>query len=276
MEFGLLGVLSVTDQGVDRAPTAPKQRQMLALLLLNANHVVSMTQFVEELWEANPPPSAVAAVHTYVMQMRRALQEAGELGRLITREQGYQLDVRPGELDLDVFKARVEAARDALARNDNESAAERLWAALSMWRAQVLADVTAGPLLRAAIAVIEQDRLDATGLRIGAELRLGRHHELIGELSGLVHQHPAHEDLAAQLMVALYRSGRQVDALDVFHRLREILSEDFGSVPSRRMHRLYTDILAAHPRLEIPSGTRPRLSLDLVAALAEQGAPAAC
>lgn len=270
MEFSLLGPLSVIDRGSDRTPTAPKQRQMLAMLLLNANHVVSMEQFIYELWERNPPSSSIAAVYTYIMQLRRTLHRrpGTRPGRLIRRSQGYQLEVRPGELDLDVFEDRVRVARNALARNENESAAQQLHAALGMWRAPVLVDVTAGPVLHAAIAMIERKQLDAIGQRISADLHLGRHHELIGELSALVYHHATNEDFAAQLMIALYRSGRQADALATFHLLRRALSEDLGVVPTQRMHQLYMDILSAHPRLEISSGAQTPLSLDLITALA--------
>jgi len=273
MEFGLLGPLSVIDRGSDKTPTAPKQRQMLAVLLLNANHVVSMEQFVYELWERNPPSSAIAALYTYIMQLRRTMggrpvDDDTPSGRLIRRSRGYQLEVLPGELDLDVFEDRVRAARNALARNENESAAQQLRAALGMWRAQLLVDVTTGPVLNAAIAVIERRRLDAIGQRISADLHLGRHHELIGELSALVYHHATNEDLAAQLMLALYRSGRQADALAAFHVLRRALSEDLGAAPTQRMHQLYMDILSAHPRLEMSSGTQTPLSLDLITALA--------
>ncbi|GLZ43348.1 AfsR/SARP family transcriptional regulator [Actinokineospora sp. NBRC 105648] len=258
MEFGLLGPLSVTERGVDRTPTAPKQRQMLALLLFNANRVVTTVQFVDELWEFAPPPSAVAAVHTYVRQLRRTLPGP----RLITRDQGYRVEVRPGELDLAVFRARVADARTTA---DPAVLARRLRAALDLWRAALLVDVTPGPLLRGAIAAVERDRLATVCLRIDAELHLGGHHDLIGELSGLTHRHPGHEGLAAHLMTALYRSGRQADALTAFHRLGRGLAEESGSPPSPRLHRLYTDILSADPRLEGPVGLGPALSLDLVA-----------
>jgi DNA-binding SARP family transcriptional activator len=273
MEFGLLGPLSVIERGSDRTPTAPKQRQMLAVLLLNANHVVSMEQFAYELWEHNPPSSAVAAIYTYIMQLRRTLHDrTADDGtppdRLMRRRQGYQLEVWPGELDLDLFEDRVRVARNSLARNESEFAAQQLRAALDMWSAPILVDVTAGPVLHAAIAGIERRRLDAVSQRISADLHLGRHHELIGELSALVYHHATNEDLAAQLMIALYRSGRQADALATFHVLRRALSEDLEVAPSQRMHRLYMDILSAHPRLEMSSGTQTPLSLDLITALA--------
>ncbi|MEU6062844.1 AfsR/SARP family transcriptional regulator [Streptomyces sp. NPDC047097] len=267
--------MTVLDRGTDRAPSAPKQRQMLALLLLNANYVVSMSQFVEELWEYNPPPSAVAAVHTYVMQLRRTLHgkgpgAAGTTGRLETRDQGYLLHVHPGELDLDLYETQVQAARHTLEDGDLAEGARMMRGALDMWRGQILADVPVGPLLQAALAVIERNRLDAVVRRIHTDLHLGRHHELIGELSALVHQHPGHEALTAQLMLALYRSGRQADAIAIFHRLRRDLREELGATPCPRLQQLNADILVAHPRLESPSGAGSQLSLDLLDLMAHQ------
>ncbi|NJP65499.1 AfsR/SARP family transcriptional regulator [Streptomyces spiramenti] len=273
MDFGVLGPLSVRDEGIDRTPTAPKQRQMLALLLMNANHVVSMSQFVEELWEYSPPSSAVAAVHTYVMQLRRTLGDRSGTGasgqsrpgRLTTRDHGYALQVRPAELDLDVYEDEVRRARNALEHGALSRGVRELRAAQQRWRGQILVDVPTGPLLHAGIAVVERNRLDAVSRRISAELDLGRHHALIGELSSLSHAHPADEDLAAQLMLALYRSGRRADALAVFHRLRYALRDEHGASPSAPIQQLNTDVLAAHPRLESPSTPQWRLSLDLLA-----------
>ncbi|WP_042431998.1 AfsR/SARP family transcriptional regulator [Streptacidiphilus anmyonensis] len=271
MEFRVLGPLCVIDRGADLAPTAPKQRQLLALLILNANRIVSMAQLVEELWEYNPPSSAVAAVHTYVMQLRRSLLGEADGGaaaeqrssRLVTRDHGYLFRVRPGELDLDVFEDRVRAARDALAGKELAEGVEQLRAAEAMWTGPLLVDVTAGPLLRSAAEAIERNRLDAVVQRLGADLHLGGHHELLGELSGLVLQHPADEALTSLLMLALYRSGRQADALTAHRRLRRVLRDELDTTPSQRMEQLHADVLAAHPRLEPPSAARGGLALDL-------------
>ncbi|MEG3627035.1 AfsR/SARP family transcriptional regulator [Streptomyces poriticola] len=271
MEFRVLGPLSVCDdEGRHRTPTAPKQRQLLSLLALNANHVVSVGQIVEEIWEYRPPSSAVAAVHTYVMQLRRSLDGARRgpgrsPGRLQTREQGYVLKVNAGELDLDRCEQRMRAARATLEAGGYAEAAEQLRAAQMMWTGPMLVDVPTGPLLRAAIEVVERDRLDAVAQRLGAELRLGRHHEILGELTALVHQYGTHEDLVAHLMLALYRSGRQADALMAYHRLRARLREEFGTKPSARLQHLHMHMLAGHPRLEPPSSTRCRQSLNLLA-----------
>lgn len=265
MEFGVLGPLSVVDGESDRTPTAPKQRQLLALLLMNANRTVSMAQIVEELWECNPPPSATGAVQTYVKQLRRALhgRRIGSASRrLVTGKQGYLIRVQPGELDLDVFTERIRAAR-ALLPSDTVTAVHGLGIALDLWRGQALVDVLPGPLLQQAISALEQARLSAIIDRIGGELHLGRHHELIGELSALVCHHPTNERLAAHLMLALYRSGRQADAIAAYHRLRRALRDEFGASPSASLQALNTDILSAHPRLQRSTELGPQLSLDL-------------
>ncbi|MFJ9344294.1 BTAD domain-containing putative transcriptional regulator [Streptomyces sp. NPDC101733] len=262
--------MSVTEDGDDRTPSAPKHRQMLALLLMNANHVVSMAQFVEELWEYSPPPRAVAAVHTYVMQLRRILQGGGTAaaataaGRLVTRDQGYVLRVHDGELDLHLYERRVRAGRVLLDTGDLDAGAGEIRAAHAMWSGQNLIDAPAGPLLRATLAAIEHDRKEALDQRIGAELRLGRHHQLLAELCALVHQDLTDERLTGRLMLALYRSGRQADALAAFHRLRLVLREELDTHPGRGIHRLMTDILAGHPRLEPPSTGEFPLALDAV------------
>ncbi|MDQ8706892.1 AfsR/SARP family transcriptional regulator [Streptomyces sp. LHD-70] len=276
----MLGPLSVTESGADRAPTAPKQRQMLALLLLNANRTVSRAQLVEELWEYSPPSSAIAAVHTYVMQLRRTLsgcaaRDAEGAGRLLTRHQGYQLVVEPGELDLDVHEGRLTLARDTLDRGELARGEAQLRAAEDMWRGDLLVDVVPGPLLQAAMEVIDRDRLAAVSRRVHTGLRLGRHHELLGELRALTQQHPTHEELAAHLMLALYRCGRQADALDVYHRLRLALRAELGAQPSRHVADLHGDMLTAHPRLELPSGVWGSLSLSLDLAVGPFGAASA-
>ncbi|WP_438484469.1 AfsR/SARP family transcriptional regulator [Streptomyces sp. S186] len=276
MRFSILGPLSVTGNGSGGTPSAPKHRQMLVLLLMNANRVVSMAQFVEELWDYSPPPRAVAAVHTYVMQLRRILRSGGVPpagpGRLVTRDQGYLLRVHDGELDLHSYEHRLRAGRAALDAGALDAGARHIRAAHAMWRGPVIVDAPAGPLLRAALAALERDRLAHVVRRVDAELRLGRHHQLLAELHALVHQDPTHEQLTGQLMLALYRSGRRADALTAFHRLCRALREELGTSPGQDIHHLVTDILAGHARLEPPFPPETRLSLDAAAhALATTG-----
>jgi SARP family transcriptional regulator, regulator of embCAB operon len=264
MKCRVLGPLSIEEDGVRCTPTAPKLRQMLALLLLSPGHVASIGKLIDELWEYRPPARPVDAIYTYIMQLRKALRPRAGGERIGTTPQGYQLAVRAGELDLDLFGERVEKARVALSAGDDETAAQLLRRVLASWSGPALVDVPTGPILSDAIAVLDQRRLDAVILRTWAELNLGRHLYLIGELSALAYHHRTNEELAAQLMIALSRSGRQADALDAFHRLRAALAEDLGASPSRPMHQLYTDVISADPKLHRSPVTESRLSLDLV------------
>jgi DNA-binding SARP family transcriptional activator len=264
MHFSILGPMSVVENGDDRTPSAPKHRQMLALLLVNANRAVSMGHFIEELWDYSPPPRAVAAVHTYVMQLRRHIPggEAVTGDRLVTRDQGYLLRVREGEFDLHAYEREVQAGRASLDAGHLDAGVQQIRAAHAKWYGDVLVDVPMGPLLRAVVAAIERHRMESTVRRIHAELQLGRHHQLVAELSALVHMDPANEQLAGQLILALYRSGRQTDALAAFHRLRQVLREELGTSPGQAIHQLVTDILVGDPRLEPPSAGSSRQALD--------------
>jgi SARP family transcriptional regulator, regulator of embCAB operon len=261
MEFGVLGPLrAVDDEGRDLTPTATKPRQMLAVLLLAHGHIAPVEVFIKELWDGNPTPTALACVHTYTMRLRQAFCEPSpderttnaEGQRLVTLEHAYRLDVRPGELDLDTFHDRVNAGRTRLAQKDYEAAARLLREALDLWqRGPVLPDVLAGPVLYPTIRGLEVTRLEVLGQRIWAELNLGQHHELVSELSALQCRHPTNEVFATQLMLALHRSGRRADALEVFHRHRAALrEEELGLTPPAQLHELYTDILRDHDRLE--------------------------
>ncbi|ONI76207.1 hypothetical protein ALI144C_36655 [Actinosynnema sp. ALI-1.44] len=278
MQFGVLGPLTVSHEGVDLTPSAPKQRQMIALLLLTHGHTVSIDQFVTELWDDNPTPTANASVYTYIMQLRRVICDDGGTGRppraaehrLVTLDHAYRLNVLSGEFDLDTFNSRARAGRAKLMRGENEAAAALFRDALSLWnRGPVLPDVVTGPLLFPTTRDLESSRLDVLGQRIRTEMRLGLHHELVSELSALHCQHPTNEVFTVQLMLALHRSGRRADALDVFRHYRTTLSKELGLGPSVRLHKLCTDILRGHPRLELPSNApTSSLSLDLAADLA--------
>lgn len=268
MKFLVLGPLAVTSGGKDITPTAPKHRQLLALLALNSNRPVSIEHIVNELWEYKPPSTAVAGVYTYVTQLRKILHGAGEdTERLVTLDQAYQLRVHTGELDLDRFTDRTELARASLEEGKLTQAQGQLRAALDTWRGRPLMDVEAGPWLQQAIDEVERQRLDTVTTRMWAELRLGRHHELIGELSGLVCHYPDHEVLTRQLMLALYRSGRPADAIVVYTGLRHELAAEHGVTPSRRTEELYTRMLDGDPALESKK-TKAPLSRDLAARVA--------
>lgn len=270
MEFAILGPLGVYEQDRLYAPTAPKQRQLLALLLLNANRVVSTSTCIEELWEDNPPNTALSTLQSYILQLRHLLKKVPRIGSLQaarrileTRGGGYLLAVHGHELDVNVFADLVRDGRAALGKDDVR-ASRLLGQALTIWQGAALSDVTAGPILRTHLAGLEENRISVQEQRIDADLRLGRHHDLLGELSALTTQYPTHENLHAQFMLALYRSGRRIQALGVVQQLRKVLHDELGLEPSPRMHRLHQAVLACDPVLDAPAQPEKLLSLDLV------------
>ncbi|MFC0598373.1 AfsR/SARP family transcriptional regulator [Streptomyces palmae] len=276
MEFAVLGPLQVSEQGRSYTPTAPKQRQLLALLLLNANQVVSTRTCIEELWEDAPPNSALSTIQSYVLQLRRALGRIPQIGSLQaarrvleTRDGGYLLVVRSDELDVNAYTALVRQGRVQL-HQDDAAASELLGRALRMWQGSALSDVQVGPVLRAHLVGLEEDRISVQEQRIDADLRLGRHHDLIGELSALTTMYPTQEYLHAQLMVTLYRSGRRTQALEVAQRLRRVMHDELGLEPSPRIHSLHQAVLACDPVIDTPAG--PDSVLDLASRAEAAGA----
>jgi DNA-binding SARP family transcriptional activator len=257
MDYRVLGQLAVRSGTVIGSLTAPKPRKVLALLLVRANLVVPIETLTRELWSDEPPASSHTTLQTYVLQVRRMLAHtlgtgSEEVARdfLVTAADGYQLRVQPDELDLHRYDRLAAEGRAALAQRDDTLGSRLLGEALGQWQDSALVDVRLGPVLAVEVARLEESRLATCQLRIDAELRLDRHHTVLCELSSLAAQHPLHEDLQAQYMVALYRAGRRTDALNAFHRLRTTLQEDLGLEPSRRIHSLQRAILTADPVLD--------------------------
>nr|UUG47326.1 transcriptional regulator [Amycolatopsis sp.] len=251
-------------------PMAAKQRQLLAFFLLNADRFVSVSECIDELWDGAIPDSVVPTLQTYTMQLRKILRRAGDRvpgqeSRLVTGGPGYTFLVRPGELDVDRFEALLRLGQDAIAARDEVRAARLLSEALDSWRGPALADVRPGPLLRARLAELAERRRFALDQRIDLDLRLGRHHALLHELSTRVERHPLDENAHAQFMLALYRSGRRARALEVFERLRRRLGEDHGLEPAPPIQRLRAAVVAADPRLDPVVHAPSALSLDLFA-----------
>jgi DNA-binding SARP family transcriptional activator/tetratricopeptide (TPR) repeat protein len=244
MEFRLLGPLEVVEHGRSCLLGGRKQRSLLALLLLNANDVVSTDRIVDELWGESPPATVAKSVQVYVSRLRK------ELGhdRLVTREPGYLLRVEPAELDLDRFRRLVGEADGG----PPGAAAERLREALALWRGSPIADLAGEPFAQGPIAHLEELRLAALEQRIDAGLAGGRHAELIGELEALVAAQPFRERPRAQLMLALYRSGRQAEALEVYRGARRTLADELGIEPGRELRELERAMLVQDPSLELP------------------------
>ena len=235
------------------------QRELLAVLLLRANEIVSSDRLIDELWEGDPPQTAAKMIQNGVSQLRKLI----EPDVLVTRSPGYLLVVRPEEVDAVRFQRAVEQARVDLGAGAPEQAADSLREALALWRGPALADCADIPFARAEAARLEELRSTATEDRIEAELELGRHADLVAELEALVAQYPLRERLRAQLMVALYRSGRQAEALRVYHETREILVEELGLEPGRALQRLERAVLVQDPALELPRDGAPEPARDV-------------
>ncbi|MFJ9520141.1 BTAD domain-containing putative transcriptional regulator [Kitasatospora sp. NPDC101801] len=256
----VLGALKLrTPDGANMADelTAPKPRKIIALLVMQANRVVPTAAMARELWGDNPPVSVQTTLQTYVLQIRRMLSRAlgisaAEVARnvLVTKFGGYQLIVRHGDIDAHEFERLIADGRQAIGACDDERAVRLLTEALELWCGAPLVDVKPGPLLDAEIRRLEESRLTALMQRVDARLRLGRHHELPGELASLVGQYRMNENLHAQYMLALYRCGRCPEALEVFRRLREHMVGELGLDPSLRIQSLHRAMLTADPALE--------------------------
>ena len=247
MELRLLGPFEVADGDRTLVIGGGRQRKLLAILALRANEFVGSERLIEELWGEQPPETAAKALQGYVSQLRKTL--GYEV--LVTRPGGYVLQVAPGQLDVHRFEQLVEQARDAEPRE----AAEKLREALALWRGPALADFAYDDFARTEIARLEERRLDVLEQRIEADLALGRHAALVGELAALVAQEPLSERPRAQLMLALYRSGRQAEALEVYQQARRTFREDLGLEPSEEMQQLQRAILAHDPALGPPART---------------------
>ena len=244
MEFRILGPLEVADGDATVALGGVRQRTLLAILLLNANEVVSADRLIDELWGERSPESGRSALQVRVSQLRKALGQGG--AQLLTRAPGYVLSLDRDQLDLQRFERLVREAAAA----EPPAAAEKLREALALWRGPPLADLAYEPFAQAAIGRLEELRLAAIEKRIEADLALGRHGELVAELEALVAEHPLREHLRAQLMLALYRCGRQADALEVYRRTSSELSRRAWFGAGTRAKELESAILNQDPSLE--------------------------
>ena len=259
-EFGILGPLEVSRSGRMVPLGGPRQRAVLALLLLEANRVVSLDRLAEDLWGGNPPDGWVTTVQIYVSHLRQALEPGRARGAagdvLVTRGRGYLLRVGRERLDAARFEDSFTAGRAALEAGRHAEAAGTLRQALSLWRGPVLADLADYAFTRPEAARLEELRLAATEARIDADLALGRHDALTAELEQLAAAHPLRERLHGQLMLALYRCGRQGDALAAYRRARDLLAGELGIDPGEPLQRLHASVLAHDPALDW-HGDRP-------------------
>ncbi|WP_327722918.1 AfsR/SARP family transcriptional regulator (plasmid) [Streptomyces sp. NBC_00490] len=266
MRFKVLGPLEVTTAADARTvtPRAAKVRVVLSTLLVRPNEVVSVDALIDELWSEQPPRTAMTTLQVYISQLRKLLQDVQpDLGRdaLLTRAPGYLLRVDAGQLDLAVFEDLHRQGREALTEGDHATAADLQRQALALWRGPLLSDTPHGSLLKSMSVRLTEARLAALEQRVRAELQLGRHQEVLGELQALTTELPLHEDFHAHLMVALYRTGRQADALRTFGELRRTLVRELAIEPGRRLQQLHSRILTGDPALLEPAAQQ-RLIAD--------------
>ena len=249
LEFRILGPFEVGRNGEPLEIPAGKPRALLAVLLLRAGEVVSVDTLVDELWGEQPPATAAKNVQVYVARLRRALGE----GVLVTQAPGYALRVDPEQFDAARFQALVEEAR----LEEPARAAPRLERALALWRGPPLADFAYEPFAQDEIRRLDDLRLGALEDRVEADLALGRHEAVIGELESLTRAHPLRERLQGLLLLALYRCGRQADALEAYRSTRRRFVEELGVEPSPALRQLERAILEQDPSLEAPARHRP-------------------
>lgn len=253
MDVKVLGSLAVHEHGRPVVPSAAKPRQVLALLALHSDRVVPVPTLMEEIWGADIPRSASTTLQTYILQLRRriaaALREGDADSRdakdvLATRFGGYMLQVGQGAVDAHEFERLSAAGRAAHAAGDHAGAAGLLARALGLWQGPALVDVRTGPALELEVLRLEEQRMAVLELRIDADLRLGRHADVVPELRVLTARHPMHEGFCARLMVALHRTGGSWRALEAYQRLRGELVRELGLEPSATLRELQRAVLA--------------------------------
>jgi DNA-binding SARP family transcriptional activator len=248
MDFRILGPLEVYDNGRALTLGGAKQRALLAILLLHANEVVPAERLLEDLWGDRQPSSGAKALHVFVSQLRKAIGE----DRVVTQRPGYLLRLDPEELDLNRFQRLREQAESA----EPHEAGAILREALSLWRGAPLVDMAYESFAQSEITRLEELRLSVVEQRIDADLALGRHAELVGELEALIKKHPLRERLREQLLLALYRSGRQAEALAAYQEARAALVEELGIEPGKALRDLHRAILRQDPVLDPPAAAK--------------------
>src|ERR1035437_8365171 len=264
MEYRILGPLEVLgDDGTPVTLAGARERTLLATFLLSANHVVSTDRLIDVLWGEEPPPSALNALQVYVSKLRRKLEGASSKSPIRTEHPGYVLTTLPGEIDAERFEKLVRSSE----ATGPEEEVTRLSEALSLWRGAVLGGLDLDIVLHESNR-LDELRLVAMERRADAELSLGHHQELVGELESIASTHPLRERLQGQLMVALYRCGRQGDALAVYRRTRTTLAEELGIDPSKSLQDLELAVLNQAPEIAPPS--RPASSAAAVVASTPQ------
>lgn len=263
-EVNVLGVLEVSIAGTSVVPSASKPRQLLAMLAINAGRLVTHDSLMNEIWGDDSPRSALGTLQTYVLHIRKLIRTAVadhaagpredlSMDILATRHTGYLLHVDRETIDAVRYDRLAASGRAAGTAGDWVRAEQLLGSALGLWRGPALVDVPTGPQLAIEAMRLTESRLSALTMRIDAELYLGRHHQLLGDLAALCARHPYMENFRAQYMLALYRSGRQGKALEVYQELWTTVREQLGVHPSARLRRLHQAVLAGAAMLDDPT-----------------------
>ena len=257
MELGILGPLFVRVGNVVIAPSAPKLRKVLAMLVTHSNQMVPVSSLMRELWNDDPPVSWLTTLQTYILNLRKLFASvtgltSEEISRdvLVTRSGGYLLRIRDEELDVCRYRVLLAAGREALSAGDDAGAVQYLDDALRLWRGPALVDVQAGAILESKRRQYEESRLVVLESLIDAQLRQGKYREILTELVVLTAQNPLHEGLLAQYMRALYFNDRRAEALEVFRQLREKLVTELGIEPGPAIQSLHQAILNSYTGLE--------------------------
>lgn len=252
MEFRILGPLEILVGSKRLELGGPRQQIVLAMLLLNANRVVTLDRLLEAIYGDDLPPTSRAQAQISISALRRLFAEHGQDGVITTRDRGYVIRVDRAELDAQRFEGLVAAARAARQEDNLDLAIARYRDALRLWRGPAL-DGLYSELIQAAVSRLDEQRIAANEDRLDLELSAGRHHELVGELTELAAEFPLRERLRGQLMLALYRCGRTAEALQVYRQTRRNMIDELGIEPSERLQQLEHAILASDPVLDLPS-----------------------
>jgi SARP family transcriptional regulator, regulator of embCAB operon len=256
VRYEILGPLRISDGGRCSSISAKQVEILLAALLVRRNETLSIAQLITEIWGDSPPQRANAALHVYISHLRKLLRRPGETASaIVTWSPGYYIQVDAGELDLDEFTRQLNQARHSMRAGQHAVVQEASTAALTLWRGPALDRVRDGPIVSAVATWLDETRIECTELLTESGLALGRERELIGQLYALTSEYPLREAFYRQLMLALYRSERQADALEVYRIAREVLNGELGVEPGRKLKELQRAILLADERLLLrPTG----------------------
>jgi SARP family transcriptional regulator, regulator of embCAB operon len=256
VRYEMLGPLQVVENGNVSFMKAPKAEQLLATLLIRFNQVVTIDQLIAELWGEQVPKRALAGLYVYVSQLRKFLSTAGHKGNpIVTHSSGYLLQLGSDELDFYNFQKLVDSGRGHVKEQRYEHAVTVFESALSLWRGNILSVLGNGPIGYGFVAWITEVRLECIEMLMECHLRLGHHREVIARLYSLTAEHPVREVFYCQLMLALYRSDRQADALSVYRQARRTLQSELGLEPCRALQDIQRAILTADEQLDVPVTT---------------------